>query len=196
MTTVPVDVRTIRGVPLVRAGTWSISTGEWTVTADDLAAAVAAHSAGILRRPVIKLGHEGQMRDAAPALGYLDNLRTTDAGNTLVADLVNVPGPVAKLLPYAYADRSVEALLDYEAPDGTVWPLVITGLALLGATAPGVDNLTSLQDVAALYGIAASTRRVTIAASAFRPQTDPAARARAIAIAAARRRRTHRLIGA
>ena len=34
MTTVP-EVRTIRNVELVKTGTWSISSGEWTVTADD-----------------------------------------------------------------------------------------------------------------------------------------------------------------
>lgn len=190
----PVDVRTLRGVELVRVGTWSISTGEWTVTADDLAAAVAAHRAGVLRRPVIKLGHVGPLRDAAPALGYVDNLRTIDGGTALVGDLVDVPGPVAKLLPRAYPDRSVEALLDYEAPDGTMWPLVITGLALLGATAPGVDNLASLRDVAGLYGIdlAASARRIVLAASAFRTN-DHAARTRGVRVAAARRRRTHRI---
>ena len=87
----PVEVRTIRGVELVRVGTWSISTGEWTVTADDLASAVAAHRAGVLRRPVIKLGHVGPMRDASPALGYVDNLRTADGGTTLVGNLVDVP---------------------------------------------------------------------------------------------------------
>ena len=32
------NLRTIRGVELVRVGTWEISTGVWTVTADDLRA--------------------------------------------------------------------------------------------------------------------------------------------------------------
>lgn len=191
MSAVPVDVRTIRGVELVHAGTWQISSGEWTVTAEDLAAAVDAHRAGVLRKPVVKLGHEGPMGDAAPALGYVDNLRIVNGGKTLVGDLVNVPTAVAKLLPHAYPDRSVEAILDYEAPDGRRWPLVLTGLALLGAEAPGVDSLRSLQDVAALYGVAAA-RRVAIAASTFHPDDKAAARRRAVAVAAARRRRTHR----
>lgn len=192
-----VDVRTIRGVELVRAGTWHISTGEWTVTADHLAAAVAAHHAGVHRRPPLKIGHTDPRFDGGPQLGYVDNLRTTDGGATLVGDLVNVPRAVAALLPHAYPDRSVEAVLDYEAPDGTVWPLVITGLALLGATAPGIDNLTSLADVAALYGVdlaASSARRITVAASTFHA-ADPG-RARAVAVARARRARTRRLIGA
>jgi hypothetical protein len=192
------NVRTIRGVELIRAGTWQIKTGEWTVTPQHLAAAVEAHRAGILRKPVVRLGHDGPMRDAAPALGYVDNLRLADAGNTLIGDLVNVPKGVADLLPHAYPDRSVEAATDYEA-EGRVWPLVLTGLALLGATAPGV-TLRSLQDVAALYDVplAASSggRRITIAASTFRPELAAAARARAIAVARARRTRQHRLTGA
>lgn len=193
MTLVP-DLRTIRGVELVRVGTWQISTGEWAVTTDDLTAAVLAHRAGVLRRPVVKLGHDGPMRDAGPALGYVDNLRTADEGRTLLGDLVNVPGPVAKLLPHAYPDRSVEALVDYTAPDGRVWPLVITGLALLGATAPGVDTLASLRDVADLYGVdlAASARRVVVAAAP--PRGTPGDRARAVAVARARRTRTHRTL--
>jgi hypothetical protein len=181
------DLRTIRDVELVKVGTWQISTGDWTVTADDLAAAIAAHKAAVLRKPVVKLGHDGPMRDAAPALGYLDNLRLTDSGNTLVGDMVNVPAAVAKLLPHAYPDRSVEAVIDYEAPDGTTWPLVLTAVALLGATAPGVDNLASVQD---LYGVAA--KRVAIM-TAF--ETRPLAEQlqRTVTVAAARRRRAHRI---
>jgi hypothetical protein len=186
------DVRTIRGIELVKTGVWQIASGEWRVTPADLQSAVAAHKAGILRKPALKLGHTAMTE--APALGYVDNLRLADGGKTLVGDFVNVPAPVAKLLPFGYPDRSVEALTGYEAPDGTVWPLVLTACALLGATAPGVDTLRSLQDVAQLYGVAAA-RRVTIAASAFHPDQS-AARHRSVAVAAARRTRTNRTIGA
>lgn len=196
------ELRTIRGVELVKVGSWEISTGTWTVTAADLQAAVAAHAAGVLRKPVIKLGHAGPMRDAAPALGHVDGLRLTDDGQTLVGDLVNVPARLAAVLASAYPDRSVEALIDYQDTDGTVWPLVLSALSLLGATAPGIDTLRSLQDVTDLYGVAAS-RRITLASSLFtdgsRKGPDAAGRARAVAVAAARRRRNHRtsnMIGA
>jgi hypothetical protein len=186
------DLRTIRGIELVKCGTWQISTGEWTVTPADLQSAIAAHAAGVLRKPVIKLGHTG-MGDAGPALGYVDNLRLADGGQTLLADFVNVPAAVAKLLPHAYPDRSVEACMDYEDPaTGRTWPLVLTACALLGDRAPGIDTLRSLQDVGALYGVAAA-KRITIAASVFHPD-HVAARHRAVAVAAARRRRTHRSI--
>ena len=181
-------LRTIPAVELVRVGRWEASTGEFAPTAADLAAAVEAHRAGVLRKPVIHLGHDGPMGDAAPALGYVDRLRLADGGNVLIGDLVNLPASVADLIPHAWPDRSIEALIEYEAPDGTVWPLVLTGLALLGAAAPAVETLRSLQDVGELYGvpIAASARRVTLSAR-------PASHARAVAVAAARRRRTHRI---
>ena len=139
-----------------------------------------------LRRPVLKIGHTDPRFDGSPALGRLDNLRLADAGRSLICDLVDVPRAVARLLPTAYPDRSVEALRNYEAPDGTVWPLVVTALALLGETAPGIDTLAEITD---LYGIAAS--RVNLPAKAFQPD-DTAPRQRAVAVAAARRRRTHR----
>ena len=176
---------------------WETSSGTWTITREHLAAAIEAHKAGVVRKPVIKLGHEGPMRDASPALGYVDGLRLADAGGTLVGDLTNVPTPVANLLPHAYPSRSVEMWLDYEAPDGRLWGCVLVGLALLGATGPGVESLASLQDVARLYGVdglAASAHRIVVAASTFAQPPDDG-RKRAVAVAAARRRRTNRTIG-
>lgn len=185
----PINLRTIRGVELVRAGTWSISTGEWTVTPDDLAAAVQAHRAGVLRKPVLKLGHNDPRFDGGPALGRIDNLRLTDGGATLVGDFVDVPASVAACLPHSYPSRSVEALIDYTAPDGTVWPLVLTAVALLGETAPGIETLADLTD---LYGVAASSARRRVVA-ATPPHPEHAERARAVAVARARRTRTQRL---
>lgn len=179
--------RTIRGVELVKTGTWQISTGTWTVTPADLKSAVDAHQAGVLRKPVIKLGHDSPLGDAAPALGYVDNLRLSADGNTLLGDLTDVPALLGDVLQHHYPDRSVEGLTDYTAPDGTTWPLVLTALALLGATAPGIDTLQSLQGLTDLYGAPIAATRITIPA----PRND---RSRAVAVAAARRRRTHRLI--
>lgn len=185
----PPNLRTIRNVELIRVGTWSISSGEWTVTADDLTAAVAAHRAGVLRKPVLKIGHTDPRFDGGPALGRIDNLRLTNGGGTLVGDFVDVPAAVASLLPHSYPSRSVEALIDYTAPDGTVWPLVLTAVALLGQTAPGIETLADLSD---LYGVAASSaRRVVVAATPVHP--EHAVRARAVAVARARRTRTQRL---
>lgn len=148
-----------------------------------------AHNAGVLRRPVLKIGHTDPRFDGSPALGRLDNLRVTDSGRALVCDLVDVPRAIAALLPAAYPDRSVEALQEYQAPDGTVWPMVITGLALLGETASGIETLA---DVASLYDVAGS-RRVIAAAAVFHPEQTDIRRQRAVAVAAARRRRSQRI---
>jgi len=115
--------------------------------------------------------------------------RLTNGGATLVGDFVDVPAAVASLLPHSYPSRSVEALIDYTAPDGTVWPLVLTAVALLGQTAPGIETLADLTD---LYGVAASSaRRVVVAATPTHP--EHAMRARAVAVARARRTRAQRL---
>lgn len=190
--TMPVDVATIPNVELVRIGVHEISTGTWDVSRADLADAVAAARAGIVRDPVIRLGHEGPMRDGAPALGRVRNLRTTNGGDVLVGDFVDVPRAVAALLPKAWPQRSVEGLVGYEAPDGRTYGFVMTAVALLGATMPGVDGLADIADVAALYGVAAgSARPVVIASAAYTADAD---RARAVVVARARRNRSARTV--
>lgn len=186
------ELQTIREVELIKVGHWDphVAPGAdgWTVTAADLASAIEAHRAGIVRKPVVKIGHEDPRFDGGPALGFVDNLRLTDGGNTLVGDLVNVPRAVAKLLPHAYPDRSIEAYVGFTDQAGTTWPLVLSGLALLGGEAPGIETLRSLQDVGALYGVDIAAKRVVL------PTNHGARdRARTVAVAAARRRRTQRL---
>lgn len=183
------ELRSIAGVELIKAGTWDATgspEGGWTTTPHDLTEALRAHQAGVLRKPVIKIGHTDPRFDGGPALGYVDNLRLTDAGHTLVGDFVNMPASVAALVPHAYPDRSIEALIDYQAPDGLVWPLVLTAVALLGEAEPAVETLKSLQDVGDLFGVPIAATRITLA-------TKHIQRARAVAVAAARRRRQHRL---
>lgn len=184
----PLDLRTVRNVELIRCGTWNISTGPWTVTPEHLRSAIAAHEAGALRKAILKIGHEDPRFDGSPALGHLDNLRLTDNGQTLSGDFVGVPTRLASVLASAYPDRSIEGIHEFTAADGTTFPFVLTAVALLGATAPGIDTLRSLQDVTDLYGIAA--KRITLPVKAAGRQTDP--HSRIVTIAAARRRRAYR----
>lgn len=190
-----VELGRVPGVELARAGTWQISTGEWHVTPADLAAAVAAHQAGVLRRPVLKVGHVDPRFDGEPAVGHVDNLRTTDGGATLLGDYVGVPAWLADgVLAAAWPDRSVEAIQDYRDPrTGRTWPLVLTAVALLGATAPGMSTLRSLADVGALYGVTAAAapgaRRVVAMQPTPATPADPAAHRRVVVRAAAARRR-------
>lgn len=175
---------TVPGVELVKTGKWEISTGTWTVTTEMLHSAVEAVEAGVLRRPVLKIGHTDERFDGEPAVGYLENLRVTDDGQTLVGDYAGVPRWLADVLASAYPSRSVEGvnLVEHE---GVSYPLVLTGVALLGVTAPGIS---SLADIPAQFGIAAKG-----VALIYPARTQPTAMA--VALAAARRNRRGRVNG-
>ena len=179
-----VDVRRVPNLDLLKTGRWDGVSGEFEFGPEHLASAVEAHGAGIIRKPVVKLGHTG-MGDASPALGYISALRLTEGGHTLVGDLAGVPKAIATLLPRAWPDRSVEGYLEFTDDTGRVWPFVLTALALLGASGPAVRTLKSLQDVAELYDVAAASgRHIVVAAAAFR-DTDDEARRRAYSTLAA-----------
>lgn len=175
------ETRTIRDVELVRVGSHDISTGTWSVTRDDLAAAVAAHAAGIVSRPVVKLGHDDDRFDGTPAFGYIADIRLARGGDSIVGDL-EVPAWLADALPIHYPRRSVEAVTGLKAADGTTHRLVLTAVSLLGATAPGIANLAELQEL-----VAASTGRVVLTTTDSPARTD-----HLTTIAAARRRRSNR----
>lgn len=167
--TAVVDVRTITGVELVKLGRWEISNMVMRVTPADMQSMIDAHRAGVKRKPAIKIGHDDTRFDGAPAMGYVDHLRLSSDGATLLGDYVNVPAMLADLIPYAYPERSIEAYIDYRhQASGTTWPMVIDAVALLGAFGPGVTDLTSLQAVADLYGVTVAARQRTVAVAAAR----------------------------
>lgn len=150
-------------VELMHAGTWDASTGTHTFTADDFASAIAALDCPAVRRPVIKLGHVDPRFDGEPAVGWVDHLATTNGGRCLVGDLVGMPGWLATpdehghtVIASAYPNRSIEGQWDYRCAIGHTHPFVLTGLALLGISEPAIGTLQSLQDVGALYGVAAT----------------------------------------
>jgi hypothetical protein len=143
----------ISHVELLHAGSYDISTGPATFTTDDLAAAVGALDCPAVRRPLLKLGHTDPRFDGEPAVGWIDNLATAEGGRTLVGDYVGMPGWLGDVITSAYPDRSVEGRYDFRCQTGHTHPFVLTAVALLGVTAPGVGTLGSLQDVARLYGV-------------------------------------------
>lgn len=150
-------LRKIPDVELLKTGQWPLSTGTYTFTTEDLAAAVRAAQSPCVSRPVIKLGHSDPRFDGEPAVGFVDNLRLSEDGSTLVGDLCGVPAWLADIMPSAYPRRSIEGMVNFRDQSGTVHPFALTGLALLGVTPPAVGTLSSLRDVAALYQIEAST---------------------------------------
>ncbi len=153
--TVPTLARVVN-VELMHTGTWDLSTGTTTFTTDDLSAAVAALNCPGVRRPHLKLGHTDPRFDGEPAVGWIDNLATADAGRTLVGDYVGIPAWLGDVIASAYPSRSIEGEWNHNCQGGHTHPFVVTAVALLGVTPPGIGTLASLQDVAALYGVAAS----------------------------------------
>src|SRR5262249_21934435 len=145
-------------VELMQPGTWQLSTGTATFTPDDLRAAVTALDCPAIRNPVIKLGHIDQRFDGEPAVGWIGNMAVDSAG-TLRGDYTGMPAWLDDVLPSAYPDRSIEGSYDFRCQLGHIHPFVVTAVALLGVTAPGIGTLESLQDVAELYGVAASDPR-------------------------------------
>jgi hypothetical protein len=170
---------TKRDVELVQAGQWDLSTGRVTFTPGDLASAVAALDCPAIRRPILKLGHVDPRFDGEPAVGWIDNAALADSGNTIVGDYVGMPAWLGDIIASAYPDRSVEGCFDFKCQLGHTHPFVLTAVALLGVSAPGVGTLGSLQDVAALYGVAATANQtgehvaVTIHASKEPPMPNP-----------------------
>ena len=150
------------GVELIRTGTWRISTGEWNASREDLIAAVGALSCPAVRPPVLKIGHTdkrfaAEVGDGEPALGWVDGMRLADGGHTLIGDYTGMPPWLGKVLASAYPDRSVEGTYNFRCQVGHTHPFVLTAVALLGVTPPGVGVLKSLRDVQSLYELAAST---------------------------------------
>jgi hypothetical protein len=171
---------TRRDVELVQAGQWSLSTGTVTFTSGDLASAVAALDCPAIRRPILKLGHTDPRFDGEPAVGWVDNVTLADSGNTIVGDYVGMPAWLGDVIASAYPDRSIEGCFDFRCQLGHTHPFVLTAVALLGVSAPGVGTLESLQDVAALYGVVNATSdppgqtvAVTIHATQEAPMPNP-----------------------
>jgi hypothetical protein len=146
-----VNLVTVPDIELMKVGKWDVSTGEFEVTPELITAAIDAHQSGVLRKPVIRLGHNDPRFSGDPAVGYIDNVRASEDGSTLLGDLVGMPEWLGEILPSAYPDRSIEGLYDYHAPDGSEHPFILTGLGLLGVTPPGVSSLKSMQDIQKLY---------------------------------------------
>jgi hypothetical protein len=158
----PVPLRSVGGVELAAVGKWHASTGWLTLTDEDLANAVAAMECPGVRNPVIKVGHQeddstgGVRWDGEPALGWIGNMHVD--GAKLVGDYMGMPSWLTEsdengmsVLASAYPDRSIEIYQPFVCQIGHTHPSVITAVAILGAYAPGVGVLKSMQDVYATF---------------------------------------------
>lgn len=145
---------TVKGVELVKAGRWQGLTGPVELTTEDLADAVAASRDPEVDHAALKLGHVDPRFDGQPAAGWVENLRLSEDGRTMLGDLVDMPTKLAAIMPTAYRRRSVELRREVTTPSGKKYRAVLSGLALLGVTAPAVKGLA---DVLTHYASEGST---------------------------------------
>jgi hypothetical protein len=175
------DLVRIPRVPILSTGTYSLSSGEFTFTAEDLQAAAAAPANDpAVQWPRIKidglsdsfdpLAHGGE-----PAFGRVENMVVD--GETLYGDYVIPPG-LAAVVDWAFPSRSVEgapASVMGPTATGRTHELVITAVALLGVDLPGVSTLPDLMDVLATFGGVQQPETVAVMATVGRDTSNPQA---------------------
>lgn len=146
--------KTIIGVELLAVGTWhgvGCPDAGCVLKTQHLDQMAEAHRATVGKLdPPVKLGHNHSQEllkgDGLPAAGWVTNLRRV--GGKLLGDLRDVPSKVAELIESgAFRKRSAEFMPNMTV-DGKKYPLVFTGLALLGAEIPAVQTL---DDIRSLY---------------------------------------------
>lgn len=190
------DYVTIQGVEVLSAGmAWNGLTGPYYVTAEHLAAMVAAQDDPLIRAPRVKLGHldprfngglsshDPANLDADPAFGTLANLRLTEGGAKLVADLIEVPKALAEAIPSAFPNRSAEWVWDYETAGENRYATVLTDVALLGTRRPAVQDLADIVRASLPAAVAAPILDdLTAAAAARQEDTLPEAPSASVSV--------------
>jgi hypothetical protein len=150
---------TVPDVQIIKTGIeYPLSTGPTTFGPEDLAAAVEAQHDPAIRQPRIWIGHPDDKRihgermagipSGEPAIGKVTDMRLTEDGHCIVGDLTGVPIWFANIMASAFPSRSIEGRFNVKTPTGKTHRLVITGLAMLGVTWPGV---LTIEDIASLY---------------------------------------------
>lgn len=170
-----VDTVDIKGVELAKVGKWAGGDGrgrpaQLDITREDLAAAVAAYEYAMANggpsaaEVPIKVGHVAaqetfgdladKMADGAPAFGWVGNLRLK--GDTLVGDYLRMPAKFAAMVQSgAWRNRSIEFYRDAKWPMGAAgktFGMVMSAVAVLGATPPAVKGLADVFGAAAADG--------------------------------------------
>lgn len=157
-------------VELARPGSWKLKTGPVTFTEAMLRDAADFFEASGGQAVPVKLGHDDPRFDGDPTFGSLTNVRYTEdaRGPVLMGDVVDMPGWLAAAAPQRWPNRSIEGWQNFEY-EGRTYSLVLSGLAFLGVTPPGVRNIQSLSDMQ--LALAASNAQLIVAAA---PDDDPA----------------------
>jgi hypothetical protein len=151
---VAVDIVTREGIPIVRVGTYELSTGTRTFAEEDLVAAANALATDPgVKAPRVRIASVEQALDldpmahgGEPAFGTFENLRVSADGQELLADFVG-PKAVADAMHWAYPSLSIEGTPPgWTSATGRSHELVITAVALLGVHWPGVTTLEDFSE--------------------------------------------------
>jgi hypothetical protein len=161
------------GVELARPGTWQLSNGAREFTPQMLRDAADFHAASGGQRVPLGFGHRDDRFDGDPAWGWLTNVRYTEdtSGPVLLGDLVDLEDWVHAAAPSRWPHRSIEGVMGVKYQDRE-YGLVLTRLALLGATPPGMPALKSLSDLRQLVAAAAAVSGGEWIAASI-PETTP-----------------------
>ncbi len=138
-------------------GTWN----GYPFTVEDLEA-IAANFEALkeVRKVPLKLGHDEDqpLTDGMPALGWVDKVWVE--GEKLLAHFIDLPDVVGDAIA-SRAYRTVSVELDMDARHkGQDYKYVLSGVALLGATLPAVNNLADLTEYLSQTGPAGGRRMV------------------------------------
>lgn len=153
-----VELVVIPAVPILEVGMdYPLASGPHTFTESDLKAAAEAFATDpAVKAPRVKIDSlakawnlDEDSHGGEPAFGWADNLRVSDDGQTLLADM-HVPDWLASAMEWAFPSRSIEAPpRGWQSPTGRTHDLVITAVALLGTDWPGCTTLEDFRDVLA-----------------------------------------------
>lgn len=163
-----VDLVTIPDIAILSTGTWNLSTGQVTITPEDLSDAVAASYDPGFNVPRGKQGHVGEVPEpinrtldgSEPAIGRFENLKLSEDRQWVIGDYVDVPRDFAAELPSKFPNRSFEGWADVTSPaTGITYRTVITAVALLGVAFPAISVLPDLTSEQVGNALAASGGR-------------------------------------
>lgn len=153
------------GVELARVGTFDLQEGGRQTFTPGMLTSAAAKAPG---RIPVKLGHlAASLNDGAPAFGWVGNLRTSGDGDAtvLLGDITDIPTWLDESADWAYPHRSIEGNVRAAGDDRD---LTVTGLALLGATPPGMPTISSWRDLPKALAAAAATGTTDLTVTEFR----------------------------
>ena len=145
---------TLQDVELCAAGSVSASTGPATITEETLQSILAAAADPLIDHAAVHFGHFDprfpRLTDGEPAVGWVVPTRVETRGGrrVLIGNLTDVPAKLAAVIRAGYRRRSVELAFGATGTGGRKYAASLTGLGLLGVSAPAVKGLA---DVAARY---------------------------------------------